>query len=99
MLQLRSAPTTQGGTVESLLDIGRQLVPKNIIMAAATSQVLPLSVEDTAHKAYLCLAEDQVNQQILCWPAVDYTDDFRAMLDTQIKIAFGSASFRRPFTC
>ncbi len=36
---IRTAPTTQGGTVESLLDIGRQLVPKNIIMAAATSQV------------------------------------------------------------
>ncbi|EIE22044.1 Sodium:dicarboxylate symporter [Coccomyxa subellipsoidea C-169] len=31
---------SSGGTVESLLDIGRQLVPKNIIMAAATSQYL-----------------------------------------------------------
>ncbi|KAK9909594.1 hypothetical protein WJX75_004641 [Coccomyxa subellipsoidea] len=38
--KVATAPTTQGGTVESLLDIGRQLVPKNIIMAAATSQYL-----------------------------------------------------------
>ena len=37
---LRHAPSTDSGTVESLLDIGRQLVPKNIIMAAATSQYL-----------------------------------------------------------
>ena len=40
MRLFRHAPSTNSGTVESLLDIGRQLVPKNIVMAAATAQYL-----------------------------------------------------------
>lgn len=60
--------------MESLLDIGRQLVPKNIVMAAATSQVRTFRIPfyDTTRLSFgrtamACVCNGHVDR----WPAAD----------------------------